>query len=1071
MFAVAKKDGIRLVINLEELNAVTVQDSSLPPNVNEFAESFLGYSLYGLLDLFSGFDARWVSVKSRPLQAFHTPIGPRQQTTIVQGFTNSVQEFQRCVKHGLKSVAEICDNFIDDCGVKGSSSRYNDEPISDNANIRQFVWEYVKNLDRVLGAMINTGVTASGIKAILAADRLRIVGTIVSLDGWIIQPSSVQKVLDWPLPESLSELRSFLGLAGVGRRWIKGYSLIAKPLTVLLRNPEESFEITTEAVEAFEELKLKISIAPVLIKLDYEAARAITPKPRASDEGLVVVGVDSSWAGAGWAVYQIRNGEKRPAIYGSCTFNETQQNYGQPKTEVYGVYRALRELRHRIWGIHFRLDHDAISLAKMLREPDDLPNAPLLRWVAWCRLFDFEPNHVPATQFKVEDALSRRRPSPEDPLMHFESEEEFEEAYLSLVYGSTNLTPRGSTVKSAFKYVLDSTFVSYSKANASGRTTHSQIPLLWSSQSILLPEVGSGGRISNIQEDLPFSLFHASSLCYVPEKGTRQLMEFFQRQTAVERWEEIRLGDELITLGYTEYETYSQSIPLDELQARPGHKHGTRDRDGDDYWTEIRLYLSTGRIPPEYSTNRAKLRFQIRANRFLLHNNRLWLIPKKKSALPRLVIEDSRRRSELMALAHNGHRGRDSSYKNLSERLYWPNMFDDVTYFVRSCIECQKSIRDQPVIPYNVSWQAPLLRHFNLDSIHMPKGVGGVEYIIHAIEPTILWVEAKALKDLTAKNVANFIYRYLICRFSCIPFVSIDGGPEFKKEVQTLLRTLYNCTIILSTPYHPEGNAPVERAHQPLVDAIFKCTGDAKGKWPLYLEPALFAIRVTVSRATGYAPYFLLYGVHPVFAFDIEEVTWQTLDWDKVRTHTELLAIRILQIQRRDPKMEEANEKLKETRRQAIEEWAKRHHYRFDFSEFEEGMYVWLRESQLDDTKGHKGEWTYSGPYVIHEKRENKSFVLRELSGAILQGHVNVRRLRLFFFRPENQTLRSSLDPRYRRTIQQSNPTFRLDFAKQVIAAERGVGTNSNMNVHNFDHFNGIPGRNSLSIPLCSRVE
>ena len=320
--------------------------------------------------------------------------------------------------------------------------------------------------------MINTGITASGLKAVLAAERLKIVGTIVSLDGWVIQPSSVQKVIDWPAPNSVTELRSFLGLAGVGRRWIKGYSLIAKPLTVLLRKSDEPFKLTIEAIEAFENLKHKISTAPVLIKLNYVAARAITPKPRSSDEGLVVVGVDSSWSGAGWAVYQICDGNKRPAIYGSCTFNAAQQNYGQPKTEVYGVYRALRELRHRVWGIHFRLDHDAISLAKMLREPDDLPNAPLLRWVAWCRLFDFEPNHVPANQFKVEDALSRRRPSPEDPDPSPVHDEEFEEAYINAVYGDPQSVPRGATVQSAFKYLIDSSFISLSSIDTNTGGAH-----------------------------------------------------------------------------------------------------------------------------------------------------------------------------------------------------------------------------------------------------------------------------------------------------------------------------------------------------------------------------------------------------------------------------------------------------------------------------------------------------------------------------------------------------------------------------------------------------------------------
>ncbi|KAJ7104911.1 hypothetical protein C8R44DRAFT_639724 [Mycena epipterygia] len=175
-------------------------------------------------------------------------------------------------------------------------------------------------------------------------------------------------------------------------------------------------------------------------------------------------------------------------------------------------------------------------------------------------------------------------------------------------------------------------------------------------------------------------------------------------------------------------------------------------------------------------------------------------------------------------------------------------------------------------------------------------------------------------------------------------------------------------------------------------------------------------MRVTVSRATGYSPYYLLYGVHPVFSFDINEITWQTLDWDKVRTHEELLAIRAKQLSRRDSKMREANERIRESRRRAIDDLAKRHHYKFDFADYEEGMYVWLRESKLDETKGDKGEWLYSGPYIIHEKRARDSFVLRELSGAVLKGHVNIRRLRLFYFRPSHQTLQTSLKPKPRKT-------------------------------------------------------
>ncbi len=220
--------------------------------------------------------------------------------------------------------------------------------------------------------------------------------------------------------------------------------------------------MSIEAIQAQEELKFRLSRAPVLAKIDYMMAKAIHRKWD-SDEGLIIVGVDSSWMGAGWAVYQVQENVKHPAIFGSCTFNECEQNYGQPKTEVYGVFQALKELRHRIWGVHFRLDHDALSLAQMIRQPDDVPNAPILRWVAWIRLFDFEPHHVPATSFKVEDGLSRRGKAPEDSKYEDPIDpEEFLDAYIGSIYGSRTNSSLGISSTKATKFLLDSLYTKLS---------------------------------------------------------------------------------------------------------------------------------------------------------------------------------------------------------------------------------------------------------------------------------------------------------------------------------------------------------------------------------------------------------------------------------------------------------------------------------------------------------------------------------------------------------------------------------------------------------------------------------
>lgn len=239
MWTVAKKDPnkVRLVLDLQDLNSVTIRDSSLPPNVEDFAEGFVGRAIYGSADLFSGFDARILAVKSRPMTAFHSPIGPLQQCTLPQGSCNAVQEFQKCVVHALSTeIRHFADPFVDDTGIKGPESNYNNEPIPSNPSIRRFVYEYATTLDRILARFIAAGITASGVKTILATSKLIIVGMQVSLQGWHLEKGLVSKILKWPTPKNTTEVRGFLGTVGCGRRWIQGFSLIAKPLTLLTKS-------------------------------------------------------------------------------------------------------------------------------------------------------------------------------------------------------------------------------------------------------------------------------------------------------------------------------------------------------------------------------------------------------------------------------------------------------------------------------------------------------------------------------------------------------------------------------------------------------------------------------------------------------------------------------------------------------------------------------------------------------------------------------------------------------------------------------------------------------------------
>ncbi|KAK0183835.1 hypothetical protein F5146DRAFT_1007332 [Armillaria mellea] len=232
--------------------------------------------------------------------------GPCSLSTLQQVLSSN--EFQCHVMHVLKQLRDltIANNFIDDCGIEGPESWYDDEAILGNPHFHRFVWEYIEHLDAFLGALIIARITASSMKAIFAALNLHIV------------------------------------------------------------------------VQAQDELKHCMATVPVLIKVDYKQAKLILPSPQTSDEGLLVVAIDSSWMEVGWALYQIRDSQKHISLYGSCMFNKTQQNYGQLKTEVFGTFMGLKDLHHHIWGVHFHLEHNAISLTKMLKEPDNIPNALML---------------------------------------------------------------------------------------------------------------------------------------------------------------------------------------------------------------------------------------------------------------------------------------------------------------------------------------------------------------------------------------------------------------------------------------------------------------------------------------------------------------------------------------------------------------------------------------------------------------------------------------------------------------------------------------------------------------------
>ena len=200
-FCVPKKDkkSLRLVHDLQPLNAVVIRDPAVPPVVESYAESFGGKACYGMFDLFVAFDQRPLNPRSRDLTTFQSPLGTHRLTCIPMGYTNAMQILHGDTTFILQDeMPVVTEPFIDDIPVKGPETRYQDhegkfETIPENPGIRRFIWEHLGNVNRVIQRIKHAGGTFSGLKSSLCTETAVVVGHKCTMEGRLPDESRVQK--------------------------------------------------------------------------------------------------------------------------------------------------------------------------------------------------------------------------------------------------------------------------------------------------------------------------------------------------------------------------------------------------------------------------------------------------------------------------------------------------------------------------------------------------------------------------------------------------------------------------------------------------------------------------------------------------------------------------------------------------------------------------------------------------------------------------------------------------------------------------------------------------------------
>ena len=426
---------------------------------------------------------------------------------------------------------------------------------------------------------------------------------------------------------------------------------------------------------------------------------------------------------------------------------------------------------------------------------------------------------------------------------------------------------------------------------------------------------------------------------------------------------------------------------------------------------DIHVFLET-LVVPEAKSLQARKQFLRKSLQFYLKDGKLF--KRTNNHIPQQVITNLPKRIAILTQAHEnlGHKGEHAVFELIKIRFYWPHMRTDVHHHVASCHECQVRSTRRMEVPVTISTPATLFQKVYIDVMFMPPS-GGYHLIVAAKDDLTGITEVRPLRNATSDTLAKFFREAIYYRYGAVGQVITDNGSEVAGAFELLIKRLGIPHVRIS-PYNKHANGVVERGHYILREAIVKsCQKDADGKainWPQQVALAAFADRITVSHVTGYSPYYLLHGLHPLLPFDLFEATFLVEGFHSGMETSELLALRIRQLHKHDSDIARASEVLTIARLRSKEQFNRRFAKRLQKSDYSEGSLVLVRNNRHEDSLNKfKLDPRYLGPYEVVRRTSKGNYVLMELDGTVHQQNYAGFRI-ISYIQRDDPVLQESFD-------------------------------------------------------------
>ena len=373
---VKKKDNsMRFCVDFRKVNDATIKDAHPLPRIDDTLESLHGAKYFSTLDLKSGYWQVPIKEQHKEKTAFRTSSGQLFEfNQLPFGLCNAPATFSRLMDRTLAGLAwNICLYYLDDIIIFSRT------------------WEeHLERLEIVFQRLREANLKLGASKCELAKEEVTFLGYKVTPRGLEPDPRLMEAIASITPPTTVTEVRSFLGLVGYYRRFIRKFSDKAAPLNQLTRK-DHPWQWTKQCQEAFELLKDEISNRPVSAYPDFSLPFRLY--------------TDASNIGLGAILAQKQEGKECIICCASRTLSPSEVNYSATKKECLAIVWGITTFRPFLIATKFEVITDHYSLQWLRSMKNE--SALLHRWAAALEDFQFTVLHRPGKQQGHVDGLSR----------------------------------------------------------------------------------------------------------------------------------------------------------------------------------------------------------------------------------------------------------------------------------------------------------------------------------------------------------------------------------------------------------------------------------------------------------------------------------------------------------------------------------------------------------------------------------------------------------------------------------------------------------------------------------------